>query len=181
MLAVIAGLGFGLFFVALSRTSPDAGLFPLVGARVASIVLLGTILTARRSWAPLASGSWPIVIVAGVLDCARNAFYITALGNGTFTWIAAITSLYPVATVLLARVILRERLAPIEVAGLLLAGSALTLIAIRSVNTHARGTPRAADGGTSQPPRISGSLSRRARVVRPKRLSCAAPAPTSLV
>jgi drug/metabolite transporter (DMT)-like permease len=130
LLAVLAGLGFGLFFVALSRTSVDAGLFPLVGARLASVALLSMFLTARRAWAPLAPSSWPVVIVAGILDCAANALYLSALGNGTFTWIAAITSLYPVATVVLARIVLREHLAPVQVAGLVLAGSALTLIAV---------------------------------------------------
>lgn len=129
-LAVVAGLGFGLFFVALSRVSTDAGLFPLVGARVASIAALSAVITTRRVWKPLSRASWPFVVVAGILDCAANSFYLTALSHGTFTWVAAISSLYPVSTVLLARVVLKERLAAIQILGLAVAGGALVLIAI---------------------------------------------------
>ena len=130
LISVIAGLGFGLFFVALSRTSSDAGLFPLLGARAASITVLALVITGRRVWSPISRPSWPYVLIAGVLDCAANGFYLTALGRGTFVWVAAIASLYPVSTVLLARVVLKERLAPIQVLGLAAAGGALVLIAI---------------------------------------------------
>ncbi len=129
-LALVAGLGFGMFFVALSRTSSDAGLFPLLSARAASIVVLVTILTTRRRWAPISRSSWPIIVVAGVLDFAANSFYLTALGKGTFTWVAAISSLYPVSTVLLARLILQERLRSVQIGGLVLAASALALVAV---------------------------------------------------
>ena len=130
VLAAVAGLGFGLFFVALSRTSGDSGLYPLVGARLASIGALSIVITRARSWAPVQRSGLGLIAIAGVLDCAANSFYLTALNHGTFTWIAAISSLYPVATVLLARVFLRERLAPIQIGGLVAAGAALALIAV---------------------------------------------------
>ena len=87
-------------------------------------------LTVRGAWTRVSRASWPFVLVAGLLDCAANSFYITALSHGTFTWVAAISSMYPVATVLLARAVLKERLASVQVAGLGLAAGALVLIAV---------------------------------------------------
>ena len=129
-LAITAGLGFGMFFIALSRTSPDSGLYPLVSARIASILALVLVITAQGHWAPIARRWWLIVIVTGSLDFAANAFYLTALKYGSFTWVAAISSLYPVSTVLLARFVLREKLMRIQVYGLGMAGLALTLVGI---------------------------------------------------
>ena len=63
-------------------------------------------------------------------DFGANAFYLTALKHGSFTWVAAISSLYPVSTVLLARVVLHERLARLQIVGLVMAGIALTLVAV---------------------------------------------------
>ncbi len=129
-LSVVAGVGFGLFFVALSRTSADSGLFPLVGARTASIVVLALVLTASRGWGRPHRRSISHVVIAGVLDCAANATYMTAVEQGQLTWVAAITSLYPATTVLLAGVVLHERLGRVQVFGLALAGVALSLVAI---------------------------------------------------
>lgn len=129
-LAIVAGIGFGLFFVALSRTSPQAGLYPLVGARVASIGGLAIALFRTGQWSPITRRWWPAVIVAGLLDCAANSFYLTAVRQGSLTWVAAISSLYPVTTVLLARVVLHERLGRIQRYGLGAAGLALTLVGL---------------------------------------------------
>ncbi len=130
VLAVAAGFGFGLFFIALAQTSVDGGLYPLLGARLASIAALGTVVTVSGSWAKIAGGQWWIVIVAGLLDCAANSFYLFALDTGSFTWVAAISSLYPVSTVLLARVVLNERITKVQVLGLAMAAAALALVAI---------------------------------------------------
>ena len=130
VLSVLAGFGFGLFFIALSRASEDAGLFPLVSARAASVMALSAFLLGRRSFVRVSRGSWTVVGIAGILDCAANSFYVIALRYGTFTWVAAISSLYPVSTVLLARVFLDERLTRVQVGGLALAGGALVLVAV---------------------------------------------------
>lgn len=130
VLAITAGIGFGLFFVALGRTSEDAGLYPLVGARVASILAMFLVIAARRDWEKIEKQALPIIIVTGLLDFAANAFYLTALKYGSFTWVAAISSLYPVSTVLLARLILKEMLARLQIIGLGMAAIALTLVAI---------------------------------------------------
>lgn len=129
-LSVVAGLGFGLFFVALAQTSENSGLFPLIGARVASIGLLGVLLTARKAWNRLDSADYPSIGVAGVLDCAANSLYLLALADGSITWVAAVVSLYPVATVLLARLFLNEQLSRIQLVGLAMASSALVFVSL---------------------------------------------------
>jgi uncharacterized membrane protein len=130
LLAVIAGLGFGLFYIALSRTSVDSGLFPLIGARGASIALLAIALSTTRAWAMPKRSHWPHLAVAGVLDCAANSFYLFALETGNFTWVAAISSLYPVSTVLLARLVLGERIKRLQLGGLALAVLALVMVSL---------------------------------------------------
>ena len=129
-LSVIAGLGFGLFFVALAQTSADGGLYPLVGARFASIALLAVVLTTQRSWSVVARPDWLAVVIAGLLDCAANSFYLFALEDGSFTWVAVVVSLYPVATVLLARFLLGELITRAQTVGLAMAACALVLVGL---------------------------------------------------
>ncbi|MGI9598449.1 MAG: EamA family transporter [Acidimicrobiales bacterium] len=129
-LSVVAGCGFGLFFVALAQVSSEAGLYPLVGARAASVIGLALVLTATHRWAVPHRADWVAIAVAGVLDCGANSFYLLALTDASFTWVAAVVSLYPVATVLLARALLAERIVRIQVAGLVGAASALVLVGV---------------------------------------------------
>lgn len=134
-LSLVAGTGFGFFFVALANTSDDGGLHPLLGARAGAIaVLVATLVVqARRPGAGPArvSRSDAVVVgVAGLLDCSANSFYLLALEEGSLTWVAALVSLYPVATVVLARVVLAERIAPIQVGGLAGAVGALVLVGL---------------------------------------------------
>lgn len=129
-LSVIAGLGFGVFFVALAQTSPESGLYPLVSARVASVTALALVLAVARRWATPDREDWVLICITGVLDCAANALYLMALEGGSFTWVAAVVSLYPVATVLLARVVLAERIAKTQFAGLAGAAAALVLVGL---------------------------------------------------
>ena len=129
-LSFVAGLGFGLFFVALSRVSGDSGLFPLLGARGASITGLALVLTLRGRWGSLPRTSLVSVSGAGLLDCAANSFYLLALARGSLVWVAAITSMYPVSTVLLARIRLNELLTRRQLVGIGGAAAALVLITV---------------------------------------------------
>ncbi len=129
VLSVVAGLGFGLFFVALSRTSDGSGLFPLLGARGASIAALVTVISIGGNWRSVTGRSWLPIVMAGLGDCAANALYLTALDHGELSWVATIASLYPVTTVLLARVLLDERIGRLQAGGLALSGAALALVA----------------------------------------------------
>jgi drug/metabolite transporter (DMT)-like permease len=130
--AVAAGLGFGFFFVALARTSGDSGLWPLIGARVGSISLLVLALLATRRAPRLPSSVRPMTLVAGVLDTSANALYLAAASRGLLSLVSVIAALYPASTVVLARVVLGERVQRWQVGGFVLAALAVGLVAATS-------------------------------------------------
>jgi drug/metabolite transporter (DMT)-like permease len=121
LLGAVAGLGFGLFFFTISRTSPGSGLWPLVFARISTITLvLAFALVTRRSVRPGGSGLG-FVLLSGALDMAANIAFLLASRSGMLTIVAVVTSLYPGPTVLLAVLFFRERMSPWRIAGLVLA------------------------------------------------------------
>jgi uncharacterized membrane protein len=130
VLAVLAGVAFGGFFVMLSRTHASAGLWPLLSARVLSIGLLGGFsLLTSRSLRPT-PGSRRLIVAAGAGDMVANILYLVAVRRGLVSLVAVIVALYPAATVLLAQVVLGERLRRVQVTGLALAASAAVLLAL---------------------------------------------------
>ena len=128
--ALLAGAGFGLLFVLLSRAAPDSGFWPLAGARVASLGLLAIVaLAIRRSLVP--RGAAPALVVAsGVGDMVANLLFVLASRIGLLSIVGVLLALYPAGTVLLALVVLRERLHLVQVGGLALAGTGVALIAL---------------------------------------------------
>ena len=117
LLAVGAGIGFGLFYVALAKTSTGANLWPLVAARAASVAALLLVSSAVRS-APRFGAANPLVIIgAGVFDVTANALYLFAVHGGLLSIVAVLVSLYPVSTVLCSIAFLGERLRAPQVAG----------------------------------------------------------------
>jgi drug/metabolite transporter (DMT)-like permease len=130
VLAVAAGAAFGGFFVLLSRTSDAAGLWPLLSARVVSVALLASVtMLTGRSLRPT-PGSRRLIVAAGAGDMIANVLYLLAVRQGLVSLVAVIVALYPAATVLLAQVVLNERLRRVQVAGLGLAASAAVLLAL---------------------------------------------------
>jgi drug/metabolite transporter (DMT)-like permease len=129
-LALATGSMFGIFFALLGTTTPDTGLWPLVGVRIGSIgVGLITVLVTRTSLR-LPPGPRRWTMTAGALDITANAMYVLALGaGGVLSIIAPVASLYPVSTTLLALTVDKERVRPIQLAGLGLAATALVLVA----------------------------------------------------
>ncbi|HEX6777271.1 MAG TPA: DMT family transporter [Ktedonobacterales bacterium] len=127
-LAVLAGCGFGCFFILISRVSPGAVFWPLAAARLTSVLVLLVALLLRRQ--PLLPGRIvaPLVVVAGNLDAIGNAFFVLAAHSGRLDVAAILSSLYPAATVLLAALVLRERVTRVQALGILLALLAIPLI-----------------------------------------------------
>lgn len=127
--ALIAGVGFGAFFIFLSNAAPASGVWPLVGARLASLALLWVILAAIPGTVSIRAETNPLILAAGLLDIIANALFLYATRGGLLTIVAVLSSLYPAATVLLARVVLGERLSRSQAGGVALAVAGIALIA----------------------------------------------------
>lgn len=129
--ALASGVAIGLFLVALARTGRDAGLWPLVVARAVALVALAALArAARRPLAPPPPAR-RIAAVSGLLDVLANCGYLIAVREGPLGLIGTLVSLYPASTVLLARLLLRERIRPVQSLGLACAVLAVVLIAVR--------------------------------------------------
>jgi drug/metabolite transporter (DMT)-like permease len=129
VLAVGAGLAFGLVFVLLSATDEESGFWPLLGGRTVSVTLVGLWLLRSRTPLLPRPGTRLVVLGAGLLDVTANGLYLLAVREGLLSVVAVLSSLYPAATVVLARVVLGERLRPAQLAGLGLGLAGVTLIA----------------------------------------------------
>jgi drug/metabolite transporter (DMT)-like permease len=129
VVAVAAGLAFGMVFVLLSHTGDDSGFWPLLSGRLASTTALLLVLAVLRR--PLVPGgdTRPIVVLAGVFDVGANALFLLASREGLLSLVSVLSSLYPAITVVLARVVLHERLLRHQLAGLALALLGVALIA----------------------------------------------------
>jgi len=127
-IAIASGIAIGIFLVCLQRTGRSAGLWPLVPARIVSVSFIAAAgLLAREKLLPRRE-SWPIVVGGGALDMAANVFYLIAVREGPLAIVATLTSLYPAGTILLARIVLSERLRLVQQAGVACAVLAIVLI-----------------------------------------------------
>ena len=127
--AVGAGVAFGSLFILLAQTGDDAGWWPLVGARFAAIAVIGGAAVVTRSSLVPRRDAVPAVVASGILDVTANALYLLAVRRGLLSLVAVLSALYPAGTVLLARVVLREHLIRVQVAGLGMALGGVVLIA----------------------------------------------------
>jgi drug/metabolite transporter (DMT)-like permease len=126
-IALVSGVAIGLFFLSLARTRPEAGMYPILAARATSVTLFGLAALVTRSSVRL-PGVLLLTLVCGVLDMTANALYLIASREGPLSVVVTLSSLYPASTVLLARVVLGERLNPRQVAGVGCALAAIVLI-----------------------------------------------------
>ncbi|MEJ2210402.1 MAG: EamA family transporter [Anaerolineae bacterium] len=134
-LPLLAGLGFGLFLIIIDHASERAVLWPLVAARGASLALMAGLVLGGHRGAPSGREVLPgrrllgLVALVGLFDTGGNALYALAAQAGRLDVAATLSSLYPATTVLLARLILKERLAPRQWLGAVAALAAVVLIA----------------------------------------------------
>lgn len=128
LLSALAAAAFGTWYVLLDLAAEAADpLWTLALSRTASAVVTGLLAVGRFDRSPYPVG---VVAAAGLLDVAGNALYIAARAEMAVGLAAALTGLYPIVTMLLARFIVRERLAPLGLVGVALAVAAVVLISI---------------------------------------------------
>ena len=126
--ALISGVAIGFFFLALARTRSEAGMWPLVASRLLSVVLFGGIALATRQSVLMPRRIVLLAGVCGIIDMLANALYLLAARGGPLSLVVTLSSLYPASTVLLARVILHERLNAWQISGVACALAAVVLI-----------------------------------------------------
>lgn len=113
LLAMAAALGFGLWFIFLSRAAEGGQLWALVSARGAATLVVGGAALARRRAVPLPPatvGLTGLVALAGAMDVAANGLVVAAFASIGVGIAAALSGMYPLSTMLLARFLLGERL-----------------------------------------------------------------------
>ncbi|MEP6853403.1 MAG: DMT family transporter [bacterium] len=127
LMALGAGVGFGLYFVCLARSDDDSGLWPVVIARICAAALV--IPLARRVTTSALRGQLLLIVIgSGVLDAAANLAFLEASRHGFLSIASVITALYPAGTVLLAALLLGERTGRTQRIGLGLAAVAVVLV-----------------------------------------------------
>jgi drug/metabolite transporter (DMT)-like permease len=128
-LAALAGVGFGVFLLLLRVATTHAAFWPFVVSRCTSAgVALLICLIRGRAWLPPLQ-LFPAIISAGVLDSGGTLLFVLAAQRGRMDVAAVLASLYPAATVVLARLVLKEYLTRVQSLGVAAALVAIALIA----------------------------------------------------
>jgi drug/metabolite transporter (DMT)-like permease len=129
-IALVSGVLIGLFFLTLAQTAPEAGMWPILAARITSVTLFAIAAVARGMPLTLPRPALALALGGGMVDMLANAAYLIAAREGQLSLVVTLSSLYPASTVLLARVLLGERLNARQLGGVGCALAAIVLIVI---------------------------------------------------
>lgn len=138
VLAILAGASMGTGIIVLDNTPGDSGILPLVVGRVVAVTVLLAAVAAAAARGPRRAGGWRggwaggirLGLAGGVLAATADVFMLTGVRVGDVSIIGVLAALCSAVTVVLAALVLRERLAPPQVVGLVLAVAAAGLFAI---------------------------------------------------
>jgi len=133
LLSVGAGVCLGTSLIFYLQTSSRSGLWPVLAARVAALLLVGAtllVIALRGTRLPFPAGpDRTLALGAGVLDVTATTLLVLAVRRGLLVVVAPLAALAPAATVILARAVLGERLHSVQRIGLLLALVGLVMVA----------------------------------------------------
>ena len=128
-----AGTTFGLFFLFIRYAGQSGALWPVTSARVTSLLVVLAAAAVTRT-PPVRMQASPRLLAAiagsGVLDATANILYVLATRAGLFGLAVVLTALYPGITVLLARLVLHERMRAPQRVGLVLAAAGIVLVTV---------------------------------------------------
>jgi drug/metabolite transporter (DMT)-like permease len=126
----LAGIAFGLFFILIHQASQSSLFWPIVATRLASMAFVTAFASlTHQAWAP-PRALWPTIALCGLLDTAGNGLFVLSGQLGRMDVAVVLSSLYPAATVTLAWLLLKERIARPQMVGILSALIAIVLITI---------------------------------------------------
>lgn len=129
-LPLLSGLFFGLYFITLHQATLATFFWPIACARLAGVLVLGLIALLTRHPAMPPRNLWGMVILNGLLDVSGNGFYALAAKTGRLDLAAVLGALYPASTVLMAWILLKERISAIQTIGILSALAAILLLTL---------------------------------------------------
>jgi drug/metabolite transporter (DMT)-like permease len=132
ILAIVAGLGFGIFFTGLDVAAADRPGWAILAVRVGGVATVLVALLVSRPRLQGVAAAWPVLIVIGAFDVLANALFAIASTKGVLPVVAVGGSMYPAFTVALAHGVLGERLARLQWAGVFLALVGVAMIAAGS-------------------------------------------------
>jgi uncharacterized membrane protein len=127
-IALLAGVGIGVFGIFLDATTHDAGQWPIAIARAVAAAGLWIAIVKTRASRNVARPDWSLLLPCGLLDGAAMVAFLLALRSGELSIVAVLTAFYPAATIALSSVFDREKLLPTQWAGLFTAAAAIALI-----------------------------------------------------
>jgi drug/metabolite transporter (DMT)-like permease len=132
LLALGAAVGFATWYVLIDQVADQGRLWVLIASRTTSSLLLVTIVlvTRARDGIPGLRPVLPFVALAGVLDVGANVFFVLSRGDISVALAATISSLYPLATMTLARAVLGERLPRLGLVAVVMAVAGTVLISV---------------------------------------------------
>ncbi len=126
----LAGVGFGLMFTALAQADEAAGLYPLAASQATSVVgVVATAVVLRQAWVPRERGAWRGLLL-GPFGATAAGLFVLASQQGLLAIVSVVSSLYPAGTVVLAALVLHERVRRGQALGLALAAVAVSLVAL---------------------------------------------------
>lgn len=131
--AVAAGALLGVFLIVLDQTPADSGLVPLVANRTVNALVTWTViglLALRGATRSFTRRGVLLAVGAGLLDASANTLILIGLRAGDLAIMSVLVALYPAGTIVLAAAVLRERIAPVQWVGLVLAVTAAAMLAV---------------------------------------------------
>lgn len=129
-LPLLAGIGFGSFFILMDVAAREATLWPMLASRAGGTLIVALYMLFRRDSWRLGRDVWPVLVLNGFLDVGGTAFYVLASQAGRLDVAAVISSLFPASTVILAAILLKERVSRSQLSGILLALTAIILLTL---------------------------------------------------
>ncbi|MEU3528960.1 EamA family transporter [Streptomyces sp. NPDC038707] len=129
--ALTASAGIGVQFLAMAQVGADGGLWPVVVSRVTSVLVIAGVLVPYRSPVRMPGREAAVTAAAGAVGTVAILLYLAATRHQLMAVATVLSALYPAVPVLLALVFLGERLTRRQTAGLVCAGAAVALIALR--------------------------------------------------
>jgi drug/metabolite transporter (DMT)-like permease len=128
VLALLAAVGFGAYFIGADVAADDSVLWTVVLGRAIAVPVVGFIVLTRAVALPR-GGDLRVLCAAGAVDLLATALYGVANTHGDLSIVSVVGSLYPIATVMLARAVLDERVRTVQAVGVVAALSGVALIA----------------------------------------------------